>query len=85
LGNETVKWLGKKYLSIDAKEKKPRAELMHIKEGVSGHIEDCPYGIKTFPKLRCEKRHEIEKMMGQKTRVEYLAQMRNGYIQDLTH
>lgn len=63
---------GKKFIDFVAKEKPPRPELKHLKEGVSGHVEDVPYGIRTFPEIRCEKRHELEEMMGKKGRIEYL-------------
>ncbi|KAM3137676.1 hypothetical protein pb186bvf_010290 [Paramecium bursaria] len=69
---------GKKRLEVDVKEKKPRAQRSHVKEGVSGHIEDIPYGIKTYPEFKKDQSHDVEQMMGQKKRLEYLTQMRNG-------
>lgn len=63
---QTVIKLGKKFIEHHPQEKKPRAERSHVKEGVSGHLEDVPYGIKTFPPIHCEKRHEVEEMMGKK-------------------
>ncbi|CAD8114859.1 unnamed protein product [Paramecium sonneborni] len=69
---------GKQFIEHHPQDKKPRAQRLHLKEGQSGHIEDVPYGIKTFPPIHCEKRHEVEEMMGKKQRLEYLYQMRNG-------
>lgn len=63
---ETVIKIGKKFIEHNPKDKKPRAERSHVREGASGHLEDVPYGIKTFPPINCEKRHEVEEMMGKK-------------------
>ena len=52
--------------------------MRHVQEGKTGHIEDLPYGIRTFKEDPfTKKRHEIDEMMGRKNRVGGLEEMRN--------
>ena len=69
---------GKKNIHLAVTDKKPRAEMLHIREGKSGHLEDRPYGIRTNNDQHTEKHYEVDATMGRKKRLEYLSQMRNG-------